>query len=106
MDIDSLALVYFSPTRTTRRIVEAVAQGLGTPGVRALDLTPPEGERRAFPAGPRGLTVIGAPVYAGRLPADMAARFRAIPGGGGPAASFSCPDTSLPHRTIRAQLRP
>lgn len=37
MDIDALTLAYFSPTRTTRRIVEAVALGLGAARARTLD---------------------------------------------------------------------
>jgi ferredoxin/flavodoxin len=85
MDIDALTLAYFSPTRTTRRIVEAVALGLEAPRVRTLDLTPAEREPQSFARDPRGLTVIGAPVYAGRLPADMVARLRALGPGSGPA---------------------
>ncbi|MDO9630841.1 MAG: 4Fe-4S binding protein [Humidesulfovibrio sp.] len=85
MDIDSITLVYFSPTRTTRRIVEGVALGLRAPEVQTIDLTPAEAARQTFSANPRGLTVIGSPVYAGRIPADMLARFRNIKGCGGPA---------------------
>ncbi len=82
MDIDLMTLVYFSPTRTTRRIVEGVAMGLRAPEVQIIDLTPAEAARQTFPANPRGLTVIGSPVYAGRIPADMVARFRNIKGCG------------------------
>ena len=85
MDIDSITLVYFSPTRTTRRIVEGVALGLRAPEVQTIDLTPAEAARQTFSANPRGLTVIGSPVYAGRIPADMLARFSNIKGCGGPA---------------------
>lgn len=85
MDIDALNLVYFSPTRTTRRIVEGVALGLRPPQMRTIDLTPPETASQAFQASPEGLTVIGSPVYAGRVPADMLARFSNIKGCGGPA---------------------
>jgi ferredoxin/flavodoxin len=85
MDIDSITLVYFSPTRTTRRIVEGVAVGLRAAKLQTIDLTPVQAARETIQANPRGLTVIGSPVYAGRIPADMRARFSNIKGGGGPA---------------------
>lgn len=85
MDIDSITLVYFSPTRTTRRIVEGVALGLRAPEVQTIDLTPAEAASQTFSVNPRGLTVIGSPVYAGRIPADMRARFGNLKGCGGPA---------------------
>jgi len=88
MDIDSITLAYFSPTRTTRRIAEGVAMGLRASEVQIIDLTPAEAARQTFPSNPRGLTVIGSPVYAGRIPADMLARFSNIKGGGGPAVVF------------------
>jgi ferredoxin len=52
---------------------------------RTIDLTPAEAARQTFSANPQGLTIIGAPVYAGRVPADMVVRLRNITGGGGPA---------------------
>ncbi len=85
MDIDSITLVYFSPTRTTRRIVEGVAMGLRVAALQTIDLTPVQAARQTFQANPQGLTVIGSPVYAGRIPADMRARLSNIKGGGGPA---------------------
>jgi len=85
MDIDALTLVYFSPTRTTRRIVEGVAAGLAGPEVQTIDLTPADAARTTFPVNPRGLTIIGGPVYAGRIPADMRARLGNLEGCGGPA---------------------
>ncbi|MBI4958287.1 MAG: 4Fe-4S binding protein [Desulfovibrio sp.] len=85
METTSITTVYFSPTRTTRRIVEGVAAGLGAKEVHTIDLTPVQAASQGFAARPGGITVIGAPVYAGRIPADMIARFKNIKGGGGPA---------------------
>lgn len=66
--------IYFSPTHTTRRVVESVAstlaKQLGAQEAR-WDLTLPEG-RRDHPAFlPGDVAVVGAPTYGGLLPALM-----------------------------------
>ena len=73
------------PPGRTRRIVEGVAAGFGAQEAQTIDLTPAEAAHQTFAGNPRGLTVIGSPVYAGRIPADMLARFKNIEGCGGPA---------------------
>jgi ferredoxin len=85
MDINTITTVFFSPTRTTRRIVEGVALGLGAEEVKSIDLTPAQAAGQTYAGNPRGLTIIGSPVYSGRIPADMIARFGNIKGGGGSA---------------------
>jgi ferredoxin len=84
MKIQNVRLVYFSPTHTTRKVLEAIGRGVGLGPVTATDLTPPQPP--AWPAfAADDLLVIGAPVYAGRLPATAVARFRGLRGNGGPA---------------------
>ena len=85
MDIRKLQLCYFSPTRTTRKIVEAVSRAIPAGVVEILDVTPAGARARSREPGAGTLTVIGAPVYAGRLPAEAVSRLRRIPGGGTPA---------------------
>ncbi len=85
MNLISLDLIYFSPTRTTKKIVEAIAAGVNSLSTRIFDLTYPD-----TPATPpqecRGdLAIIGAPVYAGRLPGTMTSRFDCVKGHGTPA---------------------
>ena len=82
---DRVTLAYFSPTGTTRAVLEAVAQGLGSPDVRHLDLTLPDAEMRAFPPLGTGLVLLGVPVYAGRCPETAARRLRRLTGEGTPA---------------------
>ncbi len=85
MNLISLNLIFFSPTRTTKKIVEAVATGLNSESTRILDLTYPDVSVKV-PEGCRSdLAVIGAPVYAGRLPGTMTSRFNFVKGGGTPA---------------------
>lgn len=64
----SLRIIYFSPTGTTRRIVEAVARGVGGHTVDSVDLTF-TGERSHTPGDTNpDLAIIGVPVYTGRVP--------------------------------------
>jgi ferredoxin/menaquinone-dependent protoporphyrinogen IX oxidase len=60
-------LLYFSPTGTTRRILEAIAEGLGEDKPKHIDLTSAQtrtGRRNKIRGGH---TIIGAPVYTGRV---------------------------------------
>ncbi|WP_428567462.1 MAG: 4Fe-4S binding protein [Solidesulfovibrio sp. DCME] len=84
MRYEATRLVLFSPTGTTRRIVGNIGQGLGFAAVERLDMTKPGVlSPAAAPAGT--VTVLGAPVYAGRLPAEAVRRFGRVRGEGGPA---------------------
>jgi ferredoxin len=61
-----LHLIYFSPTGTTRRIVEEIALGINAPITEQHDLTLNSGviDTRLT----EGIAIIGVPVYAGRMP--------------------------------------
>jgi len=85
MRIDSLKLIYFSPTETTRKLVSAIAQGFPSTQVDHLNLTMPESASRDFANSSDGLAIIGMPVYGGRLPAEAVARLRRINGNSTPA---------------------
>jgi ferredoxin len=80
MAINSLRLVYFSPTQTTKRVLESIAQGIGVNTVRELDLTPRETEGWGHEEIRDDLVIIGAPVYAGRIPVVAARRLRRLQG--------------------------
>ncbi|MEJ2697932.1 MAG: 4Fe-4S binding protein [Candidatus Sulfobium sp.] len=83
--IDSVRLIFFSPTGTTRRVIEGIAEGTGAPTVEHLDLTPPDSEISGSAEMSGGLAVIGSPVYTGRVPAEAALRLRRARGNGTPA---------------------
>ena len=85
MNINSVKLVYFSPTRTTERVLEGIAQGIQADNVELLDLTPPAARTREFEESHDGLVIIGAPVYGGRIPPEAVCRLRRIKGNGTPA---------------------
>ena len=83
--INNIALVYFSPTDTTRRTVRAVARGVGLPLLWEYDCTLPEGRVPAPAFGPETLVLVGGPVYGGRMPKLWGEWLRGLRGDGTPA---------------------
>ncbi len=78
MPANLVQTIYFSPTRTTARIVAAIAYGTQLPAAEPLDLTPPEARTRRIEAARDALVIIGAPVYGGRIPPEAVARLRRL----------------------------
>jgi len=79
MQINHVKLVYFSPTATTKKTLESIAQGIGAQDVEHFDLTLPEGARQSIPPfAEDDLVILGAPVYGGRVPAEAVKRFKQI----------------------------
>jgi ferredoxin len=78
MNPNSAKLVYFSPTSTTRRVVESIAEGIQVNGVEQIDLTPPEARTRELEELHDELAVIGTPVYGGRIPIDAVHRLQRL----------------------------
>jgi flavodoxin len=85
MTIDQVRLIYFSPTGTTRKVLESIAEGIGAEVVGHIDLTLPAGLKQPIAPVSGGIAVIGAPVYGGRLPADAIDRFKQVTADGVPA---------------------
>ena len=85
MRIENTELIFFSPTGTTRAVLDAIADGLETP-FSVTDLTLPASSARASQGAASQLAVLGVPVYAGRVPELAAARLReTVRGDGRPA---------------------
>lgn len=78
METKKVKLIYFSPTGTTRKILEGIAQGISIGKVEAIDFTLPENANRSVPVFSNELAIIGAPVYGGRLPEDAINRFKQL----------------------------
>lgn len=71
MNVKKVWKIYFSPTRTTKKVVsllaEEIASSLGA-GLDEYDFTLPK-MRESFPEiGSDELVIFGMPTYAGRLP--------------------------------------
>lgn len=84
MNAKSVTLLYFSPTATTRTILEKIAQGMGTPVGTTIDITRPETRNQPAPDLTDQVLLVGAPVYAGRLPTVASEYFRGLKSSGTP----------------------
>ena len=78
MIVKHVRLVYFSPTGTTRKVLESVAKGIAVEDIEHIDLTLPGDIQLTIPPFSDELVIIGAPVYGGRLPADAISRFKQL----------------------------
>ncbi|MGD0885356.1 MAG: EFR1 family ferrodoxin [Thermodesulfovibrionales bacterium] len=70
MKIESLKLVYFSPTGTTKKIIQAIARGISLSDMEMVDITKPEGRKQRLRTSESELLIIGMPVYFGRVQAN------------------------------------
>jgi len=78
MDVKQVKLIYFSPTGTTQKVLESIAEGIAVEDVEHINLTLPEGDQQIIPQFSDELVIIGAPVYGGRLPIDVIKRFKQL----------------------------
>jgi ferredoxin/flavodoxin len=85
MKIKKVKLIYFSPTGTTRTVLEGIAKGIAVDDVEHINLTLPETDLRPVSLFSNELAIIGAPVYGGRLPVDAIARLKRLNAGSTPA---------------------
>lgn len=69
MDIQTVKLVYFSPTGTTKAVVRAIARGIRPGTVEESDITAPHAREEPLQTSEGDLLVVGVPVYMGRVPA-------------------------------------
>jgi ferredoxin len=66
--VNNVQCLYFSPTGSTHKIVETIAEGTGIPVASPISITTPR-ERASFSGQIDGdLVIVGVPVYTGRLP--------------------------------------
>lgn len=85
MTIQTVHLIYFSPTNTTHKILNAIAEGYEPEEIKSFNLTLPHGFPPSAPFSNKELVLIGAPVYAGRLPVEAVKRLEPIRGNQTPA---------------------
>ena len=78
MEIKQVKLIYFSPTGTTQKVLESIAEGIAVEDVEHINMTLPGGAQQTIPPFSDELVIIGAPVYGGRLPIDVINRFKQL----------------------------
>ena len=93
MRIDEVRLIYFSPTRTTKITLMAIAEGLGAGRVEHLDLTPAGAQSGEFEEIRDELVIIGTPVYGGRVSLSAVKRLQRVKASGTAAVKLLCTET-------------
>lgn len=69
VEVKKIQSLYFSPTGNTRKILEAISEGIGLPTIKDIDLTLPK-QRETWSDTTEGdLIIVGVPVYRGTFPA-------------------------------------
>lgn len=67
MDLKTVKLAYFSPTGTTKKILEGIAEGIDADTVAHINLTIPATDLSAAEQLGDELVLLGVPVYEGRV---------------------------------------
>ena len=78
MKVQSLKLVYFSPTGTTKAVVQGISRGINQRSVEIIDITGPDARKKPLQTSENELLVIAVPVYMGRVPALLMEWLQAI----------------------------
>jgi ferredoxin len=78
MNIESVKIVYFSPTGTTKAVVQAIAHGINHDNVEEVDITKPAARIQQLKTSEKELLIVGVPVYMGRVPALLTDWMHAI----------------------------
>ncbi|NDV22968.1 4Fe-4S binding protein [Desulfovibrio sp. JC022] len=83
MSCKKLKMICFSPTRTTHRILDAIAEGVGAQQLEVLDMTRTDNVPESCDCAD-DLVIIGGPVYSGRIPLTAVERFKVLKSCGSP----------------------
>ena len=84
MSIKLLNLIYFSPTGTTKKVLEGISIGILPAMTEFTDLSA-TGTELCFDKNQPDLVIIGMPTYASRIPPEAANLFQRLHGNGIPA---------------------
>jgi ferredoxin/flavodoxin len=78
MEFKRIKIVYFSPTKATKKVLENIAKGIGIDEVVDYNLTHSKEISQTIETFNDEIVIIGAPVYAGRLPVVAVERFKQL----------------------------
>jgi ferredoxin len=84
MNIKKIRLISFSPTRTSKSVIDAIASGIQHIPCETIDLTYPDAVSE-IPLAADELVILGVPVYAGRVAPLAVQRLASIEGNNTPA---------------------
>lgn len=80
MNINTVKLICFSPTETSKKIIQGIAKGMGVDKVELIDLTIMGKKNVKVEFSDTDFVIFGTPVYGGRISARAAERFADIKG--------------------------
>ena len=86
----SVKIISFSPTGTTRKVLEGIAQGLAVQMVELLDLTLTRARTGTIREFGGSLSLIGTPAYGGRVPIQVVEAVAYDQGRGSPGCFGGC----------------
>jgi ferredoxin len=78
MNIPSIKLVCFSPTGTTKSVIQGVAKGINLPNAELIDITNPDARTQPLRISEDEFLIVAVPVYMGRVPALINAWLNSI----------------------------
>ena len=99
--IKTLRLVYFSPTRTTKKILEGIAGGINAEKNEHTDISMPDANDPNIIELKDELVIIGAPVYGGRVAPEAVKRLRRFKSNG----SYAVPVVVYGNRAYEDALK-
>ena len=68
MNIESIKIVCFSPTGTTKAVVRGVARGINLMSMQLINVTNPAARKICLQTSEKELLLVAVPVYMGRVP--------------------------------------
>lgn len=87
MKIQTLKLVYFSPTGTTKSVLHSISKGINCEKIEYTDITKPNARKDGLFTKDDDLLIVGVPVYMGRVPAVINEWLHSIKGSNTPCVS-------------------
>ncbi|BCS89705.1 EFR1 family ferrodoxin [Pseudodesulfovibrio sediminis] len=85
MNINTVKLAYFSPTKTTETILHDIAKGIGPETLDVIDITRSDARQQPLKVAEDELLIVGVPVYMGRVPALVGEWLNALEASNTPA---------------------
>ncbi len=88
MNINTVKLICFSPTETSRKTIQSIAKGMNVDKIELIDLTMLGNENLKVDFSDTDFAIFGAPVFGGRVSAQAAERLTIIKGNNTLAATI------------------
>ncbi|MGE5626563.1 MAG: EFR1 family ferrodoxin [Solirubrobacterales bacterium] len=89
MLIESVTTIYFSPTGTTKKIINSIVKGMDIQSKQIIDLTLPKNRVAEVPSITGDIVLIGVPVYEERIPEIVYEILENLKGNGKPVVIVS-----------------